>query len=117
MLLVFGTTGASVIVMGVLLAVFPHLAPFKRLILTYPPVQTPSQIRALYNDQSDELWEDTQKVKPGTVGVTITPLRPSGKASMENEVLPVETEGEYIGKGSKIIVTGKSGNIIKVKKG
>ena len=38
------------------------------------------------------------------------------KASLGSEVLPVETEGEYIGKDSKIVVTGKFGNIIRVKR-
>ena len=116
MLLVFGTTSASVIVMGVLLAAFPHLAPFKRLILSSTPVQTSSRIEDQDNDLSGELWKDAQIVKPGTVGITVTLLRPSGKASLGNEVLSVETEGEYIGKDIKIVVTGKSGNILKVKK-
>jgi len=111
MLLVFGTTGASVIIMGVLLVIFPHLAPFKRLILTSPEDQLVSQITVWNNEEISK-----QTVKPGTVGITATTLRPSGKASMENEVLPVETDGEYIGKGVKIVVTGKLGNIIKVKK-
>lgn len=121
MLLVFGTTGASVIIMGILLVIFPHLAPFKRLILTSPADQTASQTAGWNNDQISgqnvEVREETQTVKPGTVGITATPLRPSGKASFGNEVLPVETDGEYMEQGSKIIVTKNSGNIIRVKKG
>ena len=120
MLLVFGTTGASVIIMGVLLVIFPHLAPFKRLILTSPADQTVSQIAGGNNKQNSgnnvEEGEKNQTVKPGTVGITATTLRPSGKAFLENEVLPVETDGEYIEKDVKIVVTGKLGNIIKVKK-
>lgn len=109
MILVFGTAGASIIIMAVLLAVFPHLAPFKRLILTSPTDRI--------NGDQYQLTEETQILKEGTAGVTVTHLRPSGKASLGNEVLSVETDGEYIGKGIKIVVTGKSGNIIRVKRG
>lgn len=111
MLLVFGTAGASVIIMAVLLAVFPHLAPFKRLILTSPTDRIASRNNEQFDGQISRL-----AVESGTVGETVTLLRPSGKASLGNEVLSVETDGEYIGKGIKIVVTGKSGNIIKVKK-
>ncbi|NQT59473.1 MAG: nodulation protein NfeD [Bacteroidetes bacterium] len=116
MLLVFGTAGVSVIIMAILLAVFPHLAPFKRLILTLPTEQDVSQVTDRVIGSQDQLIEETQILKEGTVGVTVTPLRPSGKASLGDEVLSVETDGEYIDKGSKIVITGKSGNIIKVKK-
>ena len=111
MLLVFGTAGASIIIMAVLLVIFPHLAPFKRLILISPTDQTANRNNEQVNGQISG-----QAVESGTVGVTVTLLRPSGKASLGNEVLSVETDGEYIGKGIKIVVTEKSGNIIKVKK-
>ncbi len=115
MLLVFGTAGASIIIMAVLLVIFPHLAPFKRLILISPPNQTAGQIADRNNEHLNGQIS-RQVVESGTVGVTVTLLRPSGKASLGNEVLSVETDGEYIGKGIKIVVTGKSGNIIRVKK-
>ena len=111
MILVFGTAGASVIIMAVLLAVFPHLAPFKRLILISPTDQIADRNKEQHNGQIIG-----PAVESGTVGVTVTLLRPSGKASLGNEVLSVETEGDYIEKGIKIVVTGKSGNIIRVKK-
>jgi len=115
MLLVFGTAGASIIIMAVLLVIFPHLAPFKRLILISPTDQTADRNNEQVNEQVNGQIS-RQAVESGTVGTTVTLLRPSGKASLENEVLSVETDGEYIGKGIKIVVTGKSGNIIRVKK-
>lgn len=116
MILVFITVGASVIIMAILLAIFPHLAPFRRLILTSAADQDVSKITDRINGQQDQLIEETSILKEGTAGVTVTPLRPSGKASLGDEILPVETDGEYIDKGCKIEITGKSGNIIKVKK-
>jgi len=104
-ILVLGTTGASVIIITILLAVFPHLTPFKRLILASPADQT-----------ADQNTETISSFPPGTRGVTVTSLRPSGKAFLENEVLSVEADGEFIGKGIKIVVCEKLGNIIKVKK-
>ena len=116
LLLVFGTTGASVVIMGVLLVIFPHLSPFKKLILTSP--SDPGANRTDRNsEEPGELLNNTQKVKPGTLGVTVTLLRPSGKALIGDQTLPVETDGEYLGKDKKIIVTEKYGNIIRVKKG
>jgi len=116
MILVFGTAGVSVIIMAILLALFPHLAPFKRLILTSPTDQDISQDTDRIIEQQDQLIEETQILKEGTTGITVTPLRPSGKASLGDEVLSVESDGEYIDTGCKIVITGISGNIIKVTK-
>lgn len=51
----------------------------------------------------------------GSVGHAISDLRPSGVAMIEDERLDVVTQGEYIGKQTKIIVIEVRGNQIVVK--
>ncbi len=52
----------------------------------------------------------------GLKGVTTTILRPTGKALIENEIMEVQSEGEYIEKDQKIEITDAVGNKIIVKK-
>ncbi len=63
--------------------------------------------------------EDTSAVSDesrrllGHVGVAVTPLRPSGAAEFGEERLEVETEGEYILAGRKVLVTAvKMGRVV-----
>jgi len=49
-------------------------------------------------------------------GIAVTTLRPSGKASIEGEVIQVETAGEYVEKNTEIIVTAVNGNRILVRR-
>jgi membrane-bound serine protease (ClpP class) len=52
----------------------------------------------------------------GTTGSAITDLRPSGTASLDGHRYDVVSTGEYIEKGSAIVVTIVDGNRIVVKK-
>ena len=53
----------------------------------------------------------------GKDGITVTNLRPSGKALIAGEKLDVVSRGEYIEKNSEISVHAVSGNqIVVVKK-
>ena len=49
-------------------------------------------------------------------GVSVTTLRPAGKAEFGDEVLNVETEGEFVEAGVKVEVVEVSGNRIIVRK-
>lgn len=49
-------------------------------------------------------------------GVALTPLRPSGNADFDGVRLDVITNGDFISKGSKVIVSNVKGNKIIVKK-
>jgi membrane-bound ClpP family serine protease len=51
----------------------------------------------------------------GSEGVTLTPLRPSGTADFSGVKLDVISNGEFIKKGSTVIVDKVRGNIIIVK--
>jgi membrane-bound serine protease (ClpP class) len=52
----------------------------------------------------------------GKQGVTVTVLRPSGKAEIEGELVNVETEGEYVESGKMVEVIEVSGNRVVVRK-
>ena len=51
----------------------------------------------------------------GKQGLAATDLRPSGVAVIDNERLDVVTRGEYVEKGSHVLVTAVRGNQIIVK--
>lgn len=53
--------------------------------------------------QSKEQWISK-------IGISITPLRPSGKAVFGSEILDVTSQGEYIEKGKRIRIIDFSGN-------
>ena len=53
---------------------------------------------------------------PGMTGRSLTDLRPSGVALLDGERADVVTRGEYIEKGTSIIVDAVTGNQIVVKK-
>ena len=52
----------------------------------------------------------------GKAGVTSTPLVPSGKARIGDEVFDVLSEGDLIGRGVKVVVVEAIGNRIVVRK-
>jgi len=52
----------------------------------------------------------------GKTGIVINDLRPAGRAVIENKRFDVVSEGDYIDKDNKIIVSFISGNRIVVKK-
>lgn len=52
----------------------------------------------------------------GKAGFAVTTLRPSGKAEIDDEVVPVEADGEFIPAGTEIEVTRVNGNRVIVRK-
>jgi len=51
----------------------------------------------------------------GKIGITITPLRPSGKAEVNGKKLNVVTQGEYVALNTKIKIISVEGNKIVVE--
>ncbi len=51
----------------------------------------------------------------GKTGVTYTVLRPSGKVMIEDNIYDAFTRGNYIEKGTNVVVIGEEGNSVKVK--
>jgi len=60
--------------------------------------------------------EEEKNKLVGGQGIAVTPLRPSGKAKIGDELYDVQTDGEYVEKGTRIEVIEVSGNRIVVKK-
>lgn len=59
--------------------------------------------------------EDPKKLPPvGTQGEAMTPLRPAGKIVIEDAIYDALTEGSYIERGSKIVISRLDGSIIIV---
>ena len=53
--------------------------------------------------------EAQQKSRLGQVGVSVSPLRPGGKAQFGDEILDVMSQGDLIGSGVKVRIIGASG--------
>lgn len=51
----------------------------------------------------------------GKTGVTYTVLRPSGKVMIEDNIYDAFTRGNYVEKGTNVVVIGEEGNSVKVK--
>lgn len=51
----------------------------------------------------------------GELGESYTTLRPSGKVSVNEEVLDATTRGEWIEKGKKVVVLSQDGEILLVR--
>ncbi|MEX0812696.1 MAG: NfeD family protein [Chitinophagales bacterium] len=64
-------------------------------------------------DSKSYLQEET--IKPGTEGVTVTDLRPNGKARFDKEKLQVYSLGEYIKAGTAVEVDSVYDHKIFVK--
>ena len=64
-----------------------------------------------FSSQSEELLAYN-----GKTGMAVTDLRPAGMAMIENKRVDVVSRGEYIEKGSAIVVLAIEGNRVMVKK-
>lgn len=59
---------------------------------------------------------ETASIHAGDKGIAISPLRPSGKAMIRDDLFDVVTEGEFIEKNTPIVVSAVKGNRIIVSK-
>jgi membrane-bound serine protease (ClpP class) len=94
-------------VFGALAFAVPKFAPFKRLTL--------SESQTVESGYTVQTREEVSRYI-GKKGVAVTTLRPSGKAEFGEEVLSVETDGEFVEKGSEVEVIEVSANRILVRK-
>ena len=63
-----------------------------------------------YSSQSDELDEFM-----GLTGTVVTDLRPAGTATINSQRVDVVSRGEYLDKGTEIVVLAVEGNRVVVK--
>lgn len=96
----------SLFCIALLARFLPHIAPFKKLMLL--AVQDPGQGFTVQEAGVETRWL-------GRRGTAVTVLRPVGKAEIDDQVIVVETQGEYLESGSSIEVVQVDGNRIVVK--
>lgn len=109
LMIVMGSIVSSGILVALIMTFFSRLPLFSRLILTTP----------LPTEKTEEdlpVFSGEPRLEESRIGTTITALRPAGKALFDNEVLPVESDGEFIPAGETVMMIEKSGTRIKVKK-
>ncbi len=95
---------------GVLMVSLPHSRLFSRLVLK--PVEPKGG-----KGKEAVLKETTDLKDPtGEKAIALTDLRPVGKADFGGTVKIVHTDGEYIDKGSEIVVIGKEGMRLLVRR-
>jgi len=87
---------------GVLMISLPHSRLFSRLVLTLEGQKKGDAERS-------QIIEHKGTSSIGDKAVALTDLRPVGKADFGSSVLIVQTDGEYISKGSEIVLVRKEG--------
>jgi len=65
--------------------------------------------------QTQQTIADQQQKRLGQIGVTVSLLRPGGKAQFGDDILDVVSEGNLIEKGCKVRVVGSSGHVAVVE--
>ena len=100
---------AAAIVIAILARFLPRTGLYRRFALMTSNPPGPS----LAGEPRE--FATATPLTPGTQGVAITILRPSGKARFANHVVDVVTEGEFIASQTPITVTQTDGMRIVVK--
>jgi len=98
---------ASLIGIAVLAHLVPRAPVLRRLTLT-----SSEQVSEGFTAQAPEAAAEMV----GKRGMTVTKLRPTGKARFEDRVMNVETQGEFVNEGEPVEILEASGNRIVVRK-
>ncbi len=112
--LVFSQVSATVGMVFVMadLVIIPVLVYFGIKILAKSPVTLRTRLSKSDGVTSQDA---AQNALLGMEGCTVSDLRPSGVAIIDRQRVDVVTRGEYIEKGTDIVVTAVRGNQIVVK--
>ena len=101
------STVSSIIIFSALAYSIPQIKLFSRL--TLKAAQTAEEGFTVQTREEESRLA-------GKRGITVTKLRPVGKAEIEGEILYVETDGEFVEAGQEVEVIEVSGNRIRVRK-
>ena len=96
----------SIIMLAVLIQLFPRIGIFSRLILESSQLQS----EGFSLQQPEE-----SAVLIGRRGTAATTLRPSGKADFDDEILVVETDGDFLEAGTAVEIHRVDSNRIIVR--
>ena len=106
-LLVIGNIVGAFLAFGAVAYFMPKFQFFNRIALA-----TAQSSADGYSVQS----ETESETLAGLTGVTVTTLRPSGKAEIGDDILQVESEGEFIDADTSIKVIAVNGNRVIVRR-
>jgi membrane-bound serine protease (ClpP class) len=69
--------------------------------------------------KTEATLEQQKKSRQGQLGVTLSALRPGGKAQFDDDILDVISQGEMVPKGTPVRIIGASGAeaLVEVVKG
>ena len=102
------TLAASTIVaifgIALLAKYLPQTPLARRLVLDNPPA--PAPVAAT---------DPRELIRVGDVGEVIAPLRPAGQARFGQEVVDVQSQGQYIEHGTRVVVIRKEGMNVVVR--
>ncbi len=98
----------SIILAGIFFRFFGKLPLFNRLILESGEESE--------NDDDLQLGSIDRNLL-GLSGIAVTCLRPAGKAEFNNRILVVESDGNFIEKGDRVVIYRIDGNRIVVREG
>jgi len=104
---IVGALAAATVGIAVLVRFLPSMPYFNRL------VNRENLQEASVGSEADRKDPDRQKLV-GRTGVTLTTLRPSGRADFDGKLLDVVAEGAFIEKGREVQVVAVHGNRIVV---
>ncbi len=60
--------------------------------------------------KTEAVFAEQKRTRQGQVGVTVSALRPGGKAQFGETILDVVSQGEMVSKGTQVRIIGASGN-------
>jgi len=60
--------------------------------------------------KTEAVLERHKASRQGQIGVTVSPLRPGGKARFGDENLDVISQGDFVAAGTKVRIIGSSGS-------
>lgn len=87
-----------------------------RLTLQPPVMADIGPDGTLQPQQAEEpMLAGWQRVQEGDVGLAISPLRPSGKIQVDDYIVDVVTEGDFVDNGQSVKVIGKQGARVIVR--
>jgi membrane-bound serine protease (ClpP class) len=108
-LLLLTTAGGGVVVLAVLINRYlPHAPLFNRMLLAPP---TPEELSVINAREAVARFEHLL----GCQGVTTTPLLPSGKARINEEIVDVIADGEVVERNQPVRVVEVRGNRVLVR--
>ncbi|MBL8879077.1 MAG: ATP-dependent Clp protease proteolytic subunit [Phycisphaerales bacterium] len=103
-LVIFGAMMVSIAGIGLLLRYLPNLPVARGLMIHTPDASVLSIPDILAGI-----------VEIGDIGIVETPLRPGGRARFGHEVVEVQSQGDYIERGSRVRIIKRDGPVLFVR--